>query len=38
MDDPHDLQRFASAQEGVIDDVRAELRAGRKRSHWPGDV
>jgi uncharacterized protein (DUF1810 family) len=33
-DDPHDLQRFVSAQEGVIDAVREELRAGRKRSHW----
>ena len=30
----HDLQRFVDAQEGVIDDVREELRAGRKRSHW----
>ena len=29
-----DLQRFVDAQEGVIDEVRAELRAGRKRSHW----
>ena len=29
-----DLQRFVDAQRGVIDDVRAELRAGRKRTHW----
>ena len=32
--DPHDLQRFLTAQEPVIDGVRAELRAGRKTSHW----
>jgi uncharacterized protein (DUF1810 family) len=29
-----DLQRFVTAQDGVLDAVRAELRAGRKRSHW----
>jgi len=34
MDDPHDLQRFIDAQSTVIDEVRNELRAGRKRSHW----
>ena len=34
MDDPHDLQRFVDAQDGVWDDVRAELAAGRKRTHW----
>jgi uncharacterized protein (DUF1810 family) len=34
MNDPHGLQRFVDAQAGVIDTVRAELRAGRKRSHW----
>jgi len=34
MSDPFDLQRFVAAQDGVIDAVRAELRAGRKRSHW----
>ena len=33
MDD-HDLQRFVAAQQGVIEAVRDELRAGRKRSHW----
>jgi uncharacterized protein (DUF1810 family) len=33
-DDPHDLQRFVDAQDDVIDDVRRELRSGRKRSHW----
>jgi uncharacterized protein (DUF1810 family) len=32
--DPFNLQRFVAAQEGVYDAVRAELRAGRKRSHW----
>jgi uncharacterized protein (DUF1810 family) len=32
--DPFDLQRFVDAQDKVFDDVRAELRAGRKRSHW----
>ena len=32
--DPHNLQRFVSAQAPVIDQVRAELRAGRKASHW----
>lgn len=34
MDDPHGLDRFVRAQAPVIDDVRAELRAGRKASHW----
>lgn len=34
MADPHDLQRFVDAQAPVIDTVRAELRAGHKRSHW----
>ncbi|GAB3665482.1 DUF1810 domain-containing protein [Ramlibacter alkalitolerans] len=29
-----DLQRFVAAQDDVIDAVREELRAGRKRSHW----
>ena len=33
MSDPYDLQRFVDAQESVIDDVRAELSAGRKRTH-----
>ncbi|WP_435366131.1 DUF1810 domain-containing protein [Haloarchaeobius sp. DYHT-AS-18] len=32
--DPYDLERFVEAQEPVIDDVKRELRAGRKRSHW----
>lgn len=34
MNDPHDLQRFVDAQAPVIDHVRAELKAGDKRSHW----
>ena len=29
-----DLSRFHAAQEGVIDTALAELRAGRKTSHW----
>ncbi|MGL3199130.1 MULTISPECIES: DUF1810 domain-containing protein [Curtobacterium] len=29
-----DLVRFVTAQEGVHDTALAELRAGRKRSHW----
>ena len=33
-DDPFDLARFLAAQDPVIDRVMAELRAGRKRSHW----
>ena len=33
-DDPFELERFVAAQAPVIVAVRAELRAGRKRSHW----
>jgi uncharacterized protein (DUF1810 family) len=33
-DDRFDLQRFITAQEPVFETVLAELRAGRKRSHW----
>jgi len=33
-EDPFDLQRFVAAQDPVIDTVRAELRAGRKQTHW----
>ena len=29
-----DLDRFVAAQAPVIDRVRAELRAGRKETHW----
>jgi uncharacterized protein (DUF1810 family) len=32
--DPHDLQRFVDPQDDIIDDVKRELRAGRKWSHW----
>ena len=32
--DPYNLQRFVDAQSGVFDQVLAELRQGRKRSHW----
>ena len=32
--DPFDLRRFVEAQEPVIERVRAELRRGRKTSHW----
>jgi uncharacterized protein (DUF1810 family) len=34
MADPFDLQRFVDAQAPVWDDVAAELKAGRKSSHW----
>jgi uncharacterized protein (DUF1810 family) len=34
MNDPHRLQRFVDAQEPVYERVLAELRAGRKASHW----
>ena len=32
--DPHNLQRFVDAQEAIFEQVRAQLRAGRKASHW----
>lgn len=32
--DVYDLQRFLEAQVGVHEQACAELRAGRKRSHW----
>jgi uncharacterized protein (DUF1810 family) len=36
MADPHDLQRFVDAQDqgGTYQAALAELRAGRKASHW----
>lgn len=34
MTDAHNLQRFLHAQERVYDTVLAELRSGRKTSHW----
>ncbi len=30
----YDLERFVSAQEGVIEQVVRELRQGQKQSHW----
>jgi uncharacterized protein (DUF1810 family) len=30
----YDLERFVEAQAGVYEQACAELRAGRKRSHW----
>jgi uncharacterized protein (DUF1810 family) len=33
-DDRFDLRRFVTAQDPVFETVLAELRAGRKRSHW----
>jgi uncharacterized protein (DUF1810 family) len=32
--DPHDLNRFVRAQEGVYERALAEIRGGRKQSHW----
>ena len=32
--DAFDLDRFVSAQEDVYDSALAEIRAGRKRTHW----
>jgi uncharacterized protein (DUF1810 family) len=34
MDDPYNLARFVQAQASVYAQVLAELRDGRKRSHW----
>jgi uncharacterized protein (DUF1810 family) len=31
---PHDLARFEAAQEGSYESALAELRRGRKQSHW----
>src|SRR5438477_13206340 len=33
-EDPFDLQRFLDAQSRIYPRVLAELRAGRKTSHW----
>ncbi|MBB5340436.1 DUF1810 domain-containing protein [Tunturiibacter gelidoferens] len=32
--DKYELERFVEAQAGVYEQALAELRAGRKRSHW----
>jgi uncharacterized protein (DUF1810 family) len=34
MADPHQLQRFLDAQAPVYASALAELKAGRKQSHW----
>jgi len=34
LPDAYDLDRFVTAQDPVWDRVRAELRRGRKTSHW----
>ncbi len=36
VDDPYDLQRFVDAQDagGTYERAVAELRGGRKQSHW----
>ena len=34
MTDPYDLKRFVDAQSAVYNAVVAELRTGRKRTHW----
>jgi uncharacterized protein (DUF1810 family) len=34
MDTDFNLDRFVNAQDPVYSDVLAELRTGRKRSHW----
>ena len=33
-DDPYDLNRFVEAQATIFEQALAELRSGRKRSHW----
>ena len=32
--DPHNLARFLQAQEHIYEQAMAEMRRGRKRSHW----
>jgi uncharacterized protein (DUF1810 family) len=34
VSDPYDLQRFVTAQEQTYESAVAELRRGRKTSHW----
>ncbi len=34
MNDPYDLERFVEAQAPYCEHALAELRAGRKRTHW----
>jgi len=33
-DDPYNLDRFVQAQETTYDQALAEIRSGRKRTHW----
>ena len=33
-EDPHELRRFVQAQAGVYEQALAEIRRGRKTSHW----
>ncbi len=33
-DDPYDLKRFLSAQQGIYERALAELTRGQKRTHW----
>ena len=34
QDDPFELSRFVAAHDRVLETVLAELRAGRKQTHW----
>jgi uncharacterized protein (DUF1810 family) len=34
VNDPYHLQRFVDAQKSCFNQVRSELAAGQKRSHW----
>jgi len=34
MNDPYNLQRFIEAQNGIFEQVCAQLQAGRKTGHW----
>jgi len=34
MTTPHNLDRFLKAQEGIYDTALAEIKNGRKASHW----
>jgi uncharacterized protein (DUF1810 family) len=34
VNDPYNLQRFVDAQTPMFEQVRAELRQGRKETHW----
>ena len=34
LDDPYNLQRFVEAQKSEIEQIKEELRAGEKQTHW----